>query len=79
MANAKLLSSGLKGLGILIFLLITSPILLTLSFKALSVYEESDQYWVAIVLLILSAGLIIYTIFFAFKTFKKLMDAFFTD
>ncbi len=79
MANSKLLGSGLRKLGILVFLLITSPLLLTLGFKALKQYKETDQFWIAILLLSLAAILIIFTIFFAFKTFKTLMDAFFND
>lgn len=79
MANAKILGSGLKKLGLLIFLLISSPLLLTLGFKALSKYKETDQFWVAVVLLSIAGILIIFTVFFAFKTFKTLMDAFFKE
>lgn len=79
MANPQLLGSGFKKLGILVFLLITSPLLLTLGFKALKAYKETDQFWIAILLLSLAGILIIFTVFFALKTFKVLMDAFFKD
>lgn len=79
MANTKILSKGLKKLGFLVFLLIVSPLLLTIGFKALSVYKETDKFWVAIALLIISGILVFFTFFFALKTFKTLMDAFFKD
>ena len=79
MANTTLLGSGLKKLGLLVILLISSPILLTLGFKALTTYKDTDQFWVSIVILSIAGIMIIFTIFFAFKTFKTLMDAFFND
>lgn len=79
MANAKLLGSGLQKLGILLFLLISTPLLLTFGFKALKKYGDTPQEWVAFVLLGLSGILLVFTIFFAFKTFKTLLDGFFKD
>jgi len=73
--NVNLLGKGLKNLAILVFLFIASPITLTIGFKAIDKFENIWSY-----LIIVFAGvLIIFTIFFAFKTFKTLLKAFFND
>ncbi len=79
MANTRLLEIGLKRLGLLLFLLIASPLLLTFGFKALKIYDDTDQFWIAILLLILAGICILFTLIFALKTFSTLMDAFFKD
>lgn len=77
--NLNILNKGLKQLGILLFLLIASPILLSMSFKAISIYKEGSQYWFSVIFLILSSLLIIFTILFAFKTFKTILNSLFQD
>lgn len=79
MANFKILATGLKKLGILLFLFITSPLLLTLGFKALTKFKDTDQFWIAVVLLSLAGVFILFSMFFAFKTFKTLLDGFFKE
>mgnify|MGYP000736719837 CR=1 FL=1 len=77
--NFTILGKGLKQLGFLLFCLIASPILLSMSFKAVSLYKEGSQYWLSIVFLVLSSLLMLFTIFFAFKTFKTILNAIFQD
>ena len=45
--DVNLLGKGLRQLGILIFLLILSPISLTMGFKALKKFTESPQKFIA--------------------------------
>lgn len=73
----KLLEKGLKYLGVLILLFIISPIALSVSYKALDTYKEGYQYTIAIILLVVSCLLILFTVFFAFKTFKTILNAIF--
>lgn len=75
--NNKLLEKGLKYLGVLVLLFIISPISLSFSYKALSIYKEGYQYMIALTFLILSCLLIIFTVFFAFRTFKIILNAIF--
>lgn len=78
-ADFNILGKGLKKLAILLLLLIASPILLTLSFKALSTYKEGVQYWISLLLLTISSLLMAFTLFFAFKTFRTILDSLFQD
>lgn len=75
--NKRLLEKGLKYLGILILLFIASPVALSLSYKALSLYEEGSQYTIAMIFLILSCLLSVFTVYFAFRTFKIILNAIF--
>ena len=77
--DLKLLGKGLKNLGFLIFLFILSPISLTMGFKAIKKYTESPQIYMAYGILCIGIILIIFTIFFAFRTFKILLNALFKD
>lgn len=77
--NQDLAANGLQKLLILLGLLIASPLLLTLSFKVLKLYKEGTLFYISILGVILSSLLIIFTLFFAFKTFKTLLDALFSD
>ena len=77
--NQDLAANRLQKLLILLGLLIASPLLLTLSFKALKLYKEGPLFYISILGVILSSLLIIFTLFFAFKTFKTLLDALFSD
>lgn len=75
--NKRLLEKGLKYLGVLVLLFIASPIALSFSYKALSLYKEGQQYVIAMIFLILSCLLTVFTVYFAFKTFKIILNAIF--
>ena len=77
--NVNLLGKGLKYLGLLIFLFIASPITLTMGFKALKKFENTSQEFVSYLILFTAAILIIFTIYFAFKTFNILLKALFNN
>ncbi|CAA0235657.1 probable transmembrane protein [Tenacibaculum maritimum] len=68
---------GLKQLLFLLGLLIFSPIILSFGFKALRIYTETPKAYVAYLLLALGASLILFTIYFGFKTFKTFLDTLF--
>ncbi|MGK0420768.1 MAG: hypothetical protein ACJAVE_001172 [Polaribacter sp.] len=77
--NVNLLGKGLKYLGLLVFLFIASPISLTMGFKALKKFENTPKEYLSFIIIIAAGILIIFTIFFAFKTFKILLKAIFND
>jgi len=77
--NINLLSKGLKYLGILVILFIASPISLTMGFKALKRFENTPKEMLSYTLVIAAGVLTIFTIFFAFKTFKILLKAIFNN
>ena len=74
--NTTLLAKGLRNLGFLVLLFIAAPISLTMSFKAINIFEGWKIY-IAYSFLVVSILLIFFTIYFAFKTFKILLDALF--
>ena len=74
--NTTLLAKGLRNLGFLVLLFIASPISLTMSFKAMNKLAD-EKIFIAYIFIGLSAILIIFTIYFAFKTFKILLNALF--
>jgi hypothetical protein len=77
--DTNLLGKGLIRLGILVFLFIASPITITMGFKAFDKYTEAPKIYLAYVILVAGCVLLIYTMFFAFKTFGVLRKAIFTD
>jgi|TARA_B110000495_G_scaffold183530_1_gene179867 hypothetical protein len=77
--NINLLGKGLKYLAILLLLFIASPISLTVGFKALKKFENTPKEMLSYLILGAAAVLIIFTIFFAFKTFKILLNAIFNN
>lgn len=77
--NVNLLGKGLKYLGLLVFLFIASPISLTMGFKALKKFENTPKEYLSFIIIIAAGILIIFTIFFAFKTFKILLKAIFNN
>tara|TARA_B100000767_G_scaffold185188_1_gene172732 strand:+ start:1875 stop:2120 length:246 start_codon:yes stop_codon:yes gene_type:complete len=77
--NQDLAAKGFRKLLILVGLLIASPLLLTLSFKALKIYKEGTLFFISIAGVVVSSILIFFTLYFAFKTFKTLLDALFSD
>ncbi|MBT3547052.1 DUF6095 family protein [bacterium] len=77
--DQDLAAKGFRKLLILVGLLIASPLLLTVSFKALKLYKEGSLFYISIAGVVLSSILIFFTLYFAFKTFKILLDALFSD
>jgi hypothetical protein len=77
--NVNLLGKGLKYLGIVVLLFIASPISLTMGFKALKKFKNTPNEFLSYIIIIAAGILIIFTIFFAFKTFKILLAAIFND
>ena len=77
--NINLLGKGLKHLAILLLLFIASPVSLTVGFKALKKFENTPKEMLSYLILGAVAVLIIFTIFFAFKTFKILLNAIFNN
>ena len=63
---------------ILLSLFALSPTVLNFGFNALKTYTTSPKSIIAYTLLIIGFGLIIYTVYFGFKTFKLLLDTLFT-
>jgi ABC-type multidrug transport system permease subunit len=77
--NINLLSKGLKYLGILVILFIVSPVSLTIGFKALKKFENTPNEMLSYTIVIAAGALLIFTILFAFKTFKILLKAIFNN
>ena len=77
--DQDLAAKGFRKLLIIVGLLIASPLLLTVSFKALKLYKEGSLFYISIAGVVLSSILIFFTLYFAFKTFKILLDALFSD
>ena len=77
--NQDLAAKGFRKLLILLGLLIASPLLLTISFKAIKIYKEGYFFYISILGIVLAAILTFFTLFFAFKTFKTLIDALFSE
>ena len=75
--DVNLLGKALKQLGFLVLLFILSPITLTMGFKALKKFSETPKLFIAYIILGFGFLLIFFTIFFAFKVFKNLLNAFF--
>ncbi|WP_299061387.1 DUF6095 family protein [uncultured Polaribacter sp.] len=77
--NINILAKGLKYLGFLVLFLIASPITLTMGFKALKKFENTPNEYLSYLILFVAAILVIFTIIFAFKTFKILLQALFNN
>ena len=77
--NINLLGNALKKIGVLIFLFIASPILLTMAFKAINKFTDGYQFWFSVLFVVLAVLLLIFTIYFAFKTFGTISKAIFGD
>ena len=75
----KILGKGLKQLSILLLLMIASPILLSLGFKALAIYEEGSERIFSWVLVVLASILMLFTILYAFRTFKTILSSLFHE
>lgn len=77
MSKKPTFEKGLKQLLILLGLLIFSPIVLSLGFKAQRIFTESPKIYISYVLLALGGILILYTVYFGFKTIKTFLDTLF--
>ncbi len=75
--DTTLLGKALIRLGILILLFIASPIIITMSFKAIDNFTEAPKLYFAYLFFGLGCLLIIFTVYFAFKTFGVLQKAIF--
>lgn len=75
--DTNLLGKGLIRLGILVFLFIISPIIITMSFKAFDEYTEAPKIYIAYLIFALGCSLIIFTVYYAFKTFGMIKKAIF--
>ena len=58
----------------LVVLLILSPIVLSLGFKAFRIYSETSKMYITYILLITGVFLILFTVYFGFKTIKAFLD-----
>ncbi|GGH00511.1 hypothetical protein GCM10011416_18840 [Polaribacter pacificus] len=76
--NNQLLSKGIKQATLLLFLLISTPILITVAFKALNISDQEEQ-WTAYLLLSAAAIMVVITMVLAFKTIRTLLDALFNS
>ena len=70
---------SIKNIMILLGLLIASPILLSLAFKALRIFKEFPKNFIGYFLIIGSIFLTLFTVYFGFKTFKAILDTLFKD
>ncbi len=77
--DISLLGKGLKYLGFLVLLFIASPITLTIGFKGLKKFDNTPKEFLSYIILIVAGVLMIFTIYFAFKTFKILLKAIFNN
>jgi hypothetical protein len=77
--DVNLLSKGLIRLGILVLFFIASPVIMTMGFKALNKFTEAPKIYLAYAIILVGLASLIFTIFFAFKTFGILKKAIFTS
>lgn len=77
--DVNLLGKALIRLGILVLLFIVTPVLITISFKAVDKFTEAPNLYLAYALVVMGFALLFYTIYFAFKTFGVLQNAFFKN
>lgn len=73
----NLLGKSLIRLGILVFLFIFTPITITMAFKALDKFTSAPEVYYAYALVLVGIIALIFTIFYAFKTFRILKNAIF--
>lgn len=64
---------------ILLGLLFFSPLVFNIALKAKRVYTEGFGIYISTILIIIGAALLIYAVFFGFKTFQLLMNTIFRD
>ncbi|WP_299001300.1 DUF6095 family protein [uncultured Tenacibaculum sp.] len=74
MSNTSTLEKGIKKLLIFLGLLIASPLVLSIAFKAIRIFKEAPKVFFAYGLLVIGVLLTLFTVYFGFKTFKTLLD-----
>ncbi|MCD8437259.1 DUF6095 family protein [Tenacibaculum dicentrarchi] len=64
---------------ILLGLLIVSPIMLSLAFKAQRIFTQTPKIYIAYILLLIGCFLILFTVYYGFKTIKTFLDVLFNS
>ncbi|NCT10723.1 MAG: hypothetical protein GW772_11695 [Flavobacteriia bacterium] len=77
--DINLLRKGIIRLGILVVLLIASPIIITMGFKGVSKFTEVPTIFVGYLLVFIGISGIIFSIYYAFKAFSVLKKALFGE
>lgn len=77
--DINLLGKGLIRLGILLLLFIASPIIITMGFKAMDKFTEAPEKYLAYLILGVGSVLIIYSIYYAIRTFGVLQKSIFNN
>lgn len=70
--------TGIKKLLIFLGLLIVAPLVLSVAFKALRAFKETPKIFIAYALLTIGILLILFTLYYGFKTFKTILDHLFS-
>ncbi|MGG6231939.1 DUF6095 family protein [Tenacibaculum sp. SDUM215027] len=70
--------TGIKKLLVFLGLLIISPLILSVAFKALRAFKEAPKVFIAYGLLVVGILLILFTVYYGFKTFKTILDHLFS-
>lgn len=72
------IETGIKKLLVFLGLLIVSPLVLSIAFKALRAFKDAPKVFIAYGLLVVGVLLILFTVYYGFKTFKTILDHFFS-
>jgi len=72
------METGIKKLLVFLGLLIVSPIVLSIAFKALRAFKDAPKVFIAYGLLVIGILLILFTVYYGFKTFKTILDHIFS-
>lgn len=70
--------TGIKKLLVFLGLLIISPLILSIAFKALRAFKDAPKVFIAYGLLAIGILLILFTVYYGFKTFKTILDHLFS-
>ncbi|MFY7669655.1 hypothetical protein ACOSP6_01070 [Tenacibaculum sp. MEBiC06402] len=70
----KTYDKPIKNFLILLLLLMVSPLLLSLAFRMVRTYKEMLMALIGYTLLVISIFLILFTVYFGFKSFKTLLN-----
>jgi phosphoglycerol transferase MdoB-like AlkP superfamily enzyme len=72
------IETGIKKLLVFLGLLIVSPLVLSIAFKALRAFKDAPKVFIAYGLLVVGVLLILFTVYYGFKTFKTILDHLFS-
>ncbi|MHC9087962.1 DUF6095 family protein [Tenacibaculum sp. IMCC1] len=78
MNKATTFEAGIKKLLVFLGLLIISPLVLSIAFKALRAFKDAPKVFIAYGLLAVGVLLILFTVYYGFKTFKTILDHLFS-